>query len=79
MHRIVAIALIALSNATNASVSMQAYELRAAPAANSFQVLAWNIWNGGDEARYAEDEAVKRAKQQAIIDVIRASGAVSAK
>ncbi|QDT75228.1 Endonuclease/Exonuclease/phosphatase family protein [Lacipirellula limnantheis] len=44
------------------------------PAAE-FQVLAWNIWNGGDEARYAEDEAVKRAKQRAIIDVIRASGA----
>jgi endonuclease/exonuclease/phosphatase (EEP) superfamily protein YafD len=39
------------------------------------QVLAWNIWNGGDEARYAEDEAVKRAKQQAIVDVIKASGA----
>ena len=39
------------------------------------QVLAWNIWNGGDGARYAEDESVKRAKQQAIVDVIKASGA----
>jgi hypothetical protein len=39
------------------------------------QVLAWNIWNGGDEARYAENEAIKRAKQQAIVDVIKASGA----
>lgn len=39
------------------------------------KVLAWNIWNGGDEARYAENEAVKRAKQQAIVDVIKASGA----
>lgn len=44
------------------------------PAAE-FKVLAWNIWNGGDEARYAEDEPVKRAKQQAIIDVIQASDA----
>lgn len=50
-------------------------ELQVQRANDSLQVLAWNIWNGGDEARYAEDEAVKRAKQQAIVDVIQASGA----
>ncbi len=42
---------------------------------NELQILAWNIWNGGDEARYVEDEPAKRAKQQAIVDVIKASGA----
>jgi endonuclease/exonuclease/phosphatase family metal-dependent hydrolase len=75
MHRIIAIALVVQSNAMIASVRIRADELQAAPAVNSFQVLAWNIWNGGDEARCAEDESVKRAKQQAIVDVIRASGA----
>jgi hypothetical protein len=75
MHRTVVIALVALLNAMIASARIRADELQAAPAANSFQVLAWNIWNGGDEARYAEDMAVKRAKQQAIVDVIKASGA----
>ena len=43
--------------------------------ASDLQVLAWNIWNGGDEARYAKDEATKIAKQQAIVEVIKASGA----
>lgn len=45
------------------------------PPAAELQVLAWNIWNGGDEARYSEEETVKRAKQQAIVDVVQASGA----
>jgi endonuclease/exonuclease/phosphatase (EEP) superfamily protein YafD len=49
--------------------------VRADDPSAELQVLAWNVWNGGDEARYAKDEAVKRAKQQTIVEVIKASGA----
>jgi len=75
MLRMIAVALVALSVVLAASNRMWADELHDARAGNSFQILAWNIWNGGDEARYVEDESAKRAKQQAIIDVIKASGA----
>lgn len=75
MLRMIAVALVLLSVVWSSSNRIWADELHATQAVNSLQVLAWNIWNGGDEARYAEDEAVKRAKQQAIVDVIKASGA----
>ncbi len=75
MLRMIAVALVLLSVVWASSNRIWADELHATQAVNSLQVLAWNIWNGGDEARYAEDEAVKRAKQQAIVDAIKASRA----
>ncbi|WZO99701.1 endonuclease/exonuclease/phosphatase family protein [Isosphaeraceae bacterium EP7] len=47
----------------------------AAGPADHLRVLAWNIWNGGDEAKSATDPAVKAAKQKSIADVIKATEA----
>lgn len=41
----------------------------------ALRVLAWNIWNGGDEAKSVADPVVKAAKQRRVADVIAESGA----
>ncbi len=38
---------------------------------DTFTVMAWNIWRGGDEAMDAKDPEVKQAKQNSIIQAIK--------
>jgi hypothetical protein len=45
------------------------------PASKPIRVLAWNIWNGGDEAKNETSPAVKLEKQKRVAQAIKQSGA----
>ncbi|MDR3618027.1 MAG: endonuclease/exonuclease/phosphatase family protein [Paludisphaera borealis] len=49
--------------------------IRGDEAAGPIRVLAWNIWNGGDEAKNEPSPARKIEKQKRVAEAIRASGA----
>jgi hypothetical protein len=67
MRRLLSLAVVA--------VAVLALSARSAEPAPPLRALAWNIGNGGDEAKNEPSPARKLEKQRRVAEVIRASGA----